>query len=71
MLLIEDGVYAGQDQTQYSQLISDSSEINFYALEADVNARGLSQNLAAGITLVSDSEFVELAVKHSNVQSWF
>lgn len=71
VLLIEDGVYAGKDNTPYSKLIETHSEIQFYALSADVKARGLSQHLAPAITLIDDSEFVELAVTHHSVQSWF
>ena len=71
VLLIEDGVYAGKDNTPYSKLIETHSEIQFYALSADVKARGLSQHLAPAITLIDDSVFVELAVTHHSVQSWF
>lgn len=71
VLLIEDGVYAGKDNTPYSKLIETHSGIKFYALVADVKARGLSQHLATAITLIDDSEFVELTVTHHSVQSWF
>ena len=71
VLLIEDGVYAGKDNTPYSQLIDSHSEIQFYALIADVKARGLSQHMAPAINLIDDSEFVALAVSHHSVQSWY
>lgn len=71
VLLIEDGVYAGKDNTPYSKLIETHSEIQFYALSADVKARGLSQHMAPAIRLIDDSEFVELAVTHHSVQSWY
>ena len=71
VLLIEDGVYAGKQQTQYAQLIETHQEINFYALTVDVKARGLTEDLSSAITLITDSEFVELTVSHSSVQSWF
>lgn len=71
ILLMEDGVYAGKENTVYSQLIDSHSDIKFYALSVDVSARGLNQDLCSAITLITDSEFVELTVTHSNVQSWF
>ncbi|ARN75524.1 sulfurtransferase complex subunit TusB [Oceanicoccus sagamiensis] len=71
VLLIEDGVYAGKKATHYSELIENHRDITFYALAVDVNARGLKQDISTNITLISDSEFVELTVTHHSVQSWF
>ncbi len=71
ILLIEDGVYAGKKHTLYSDMINNHSDISFYALAVDVEARGLSDSLSPAITQISDSEFVELTVTHTNVQSWF
>ena len=71
ILLIENGVYAGKKDTLYSQQIEQHSDIHFYALSADIEARGLSGELSPVIKTISDKEFVELAVSHHSVQSWF
>jgi len=71
VLLIEDGVYAAQANTDTAQLIEENTDLHFYALAADVSARGLDDKLSANITLASDADFVELTVKHHSVQSWY
>ncbi len=65
ILLIEDGVYA-----LLSPLLNEYSNLSFYALAADVQARGLSDRLPAHIQLVDDQGFVQLTVEHDRVESW-
>jgi tRNA 2-thiouridine synthesizing protein B len=71
IVLIEDGVYAGQKNTQYSDLITKHPNISFYALGVDIHARGLSDSVLNSITVIDDAGFVQLVVNHHSVQSWF
>ncbi|MEH6556773.1 MAG: sulfurtransferase complex subunit TusB [Oceanicoccus sp.] len=72
VLLIEDGVYAAQDNTSFSLVLDTlDPEILCYALAADIDARGLNNTLIKRVTLINDSEFVELVATHHAVQSWF
>lgn len=71
VLLIENGVYAATSQLKASLLINDHPHINFYALKADLVARGLIKHLNPTITLVDDHGFVDLCVSHDTVQSWY
>jgi tRNA 2-thiouridine synthesizing protein B len=71
ILLIEDAVYAAKAYTQYAEIIENSASINFYALSADVNARGLIDSLCANITVIDDAGFVGLASSHRAVMSWY
>jgi tRNA 2-thiouridine synthesizing protein B len=70
VLLIENGVYALQDATALQQL--NTMQLNVYALEADVQARGLhTDRMPATTTLIDDSGFVALSCAHRKVMSWF
>ncbi|MEE8056370.1 MAG: sulfurtransferase complex subunit TusB [Pseudomonadales bacterium] len=71
VLLLEDGVYAAQAGTDSADTISRRTDINFYLLAADVNARALNTTLCGNITVVNDHGFVELAASHHTVQSWY
>lgn len=70
ILLIEDGVYACQRDTVHSNYLVDSP-INFFALQADVEARGLTEKLHEAVKLIDDRGFVALCIQHKSVQSWF
>lgn len=70
LLLIEDAVYAAIEDTPFARQINDAG-INYYALSADINARGLASRNTGLTRLISDSEFVDLTVKHRAIQSWY
>ena len=71
VLLIEDGVYGALKNTAISSdLKSAMLNVSIYALEADVQARGIDSNLLDGIELIDYKGFVELSIKHDKVQSW-
>ncbi len=71
VLLIEDGVYAATAGTTVSQRLLDAlATVSVYALQPDIEARGLQHRLMNGITLVDYGGFVDLAVAHRTVQSW-
>ena len=62
VLLIEDGVYA---------LLATLPDRAFYALQNDVEARGLSDRVPEQVKLIGYPEFVELTTQASAVQSWY
>lgn len=72
VLLIEDGVYAALENTQMSHLIQNALKKNIavYALDADLQARGL-QHLINDVKKIDYAGFVTLATEHSHTQSWF
>lgn len=71
VLLIEDGVYAAQRGTAYSEVIAARDDIHFYVLAADIAARGIQHQLCNAVSVVDDAGFVELAATHDTVQSWY
>ncbi len=71
ILLIEDGIYAAKKNTPSANKIESISGIKFYALSADIEARGLDENISSAITVVDDAGFVDLVTQHQSVSSWF
>ncbi|MFA5627690.1 MAG: sulfurtransferase complex subunit TusB [Thiohalomonadaceae bacterium] len=71
VLLIEDGVYAVlKGSTAAAKAQQFMGDITFYALEPDVNARGIQGKVIDGVNLVDYAGFVDLTVKFDRVQSW-
>jgi tRNA 2-thiouridine synthesizing protein B len=72
ILLIEDGVYAARQSTQFSaKLETAMADQAIYALQPDLEARGIdAEQLVVGITLVDYDGFVKLAAENNKVQSW-
>ncbi len=62
VLLIEDGVYAARQPL--------SVDVPIRALDPDVQARGLSGQLAPNVELASFDDFVALVVSHDRVVTW-
>ena len=71
ILFIEDGVLAISAGEYCQQLIEENPHISFYALQADVIARGLTDSANPAVTIIDDDGFVELVTRHDCVQSWF
>ncbi|MCO4757405.1 MAG: sulfurtransferase complex subunit TusB, partial [Oceanospirillaceae bacterium] len=70
LLLIEDGVLTSlpAHAAYYDQI---NANITFYALQVDLEARGLSDMKDNRFTVVDDSGFVDLACEHDKVVSWY
>jgi len=68
ILLIENGVYAGIEGIEPTLPFSSTT---IYALQDDVEARGIAGKLAAACKLVSYDGFVELTERYTKVQSWY
>ena len=71
VLLLEDGVYGAQRASEIINQSPTGNGVRFFALAADVEARGLRTKLHPEVTLVDDREFVALSISHNSVQSWF
>ena len=72
ILLIEDGIYAAQKNTAVADKINSAVVKHIvYALEPDLDARGIDKNaIIDGISLVDYEGFVQLATEYSGTQSW-
>jgi len=71
VLLIEDAVYAAtQAGAAGSGIAAAMSRLKVYALQPDVDARGMAGKLVDGVTAVDYAGFVGLVAEHPNNQSW-
>jgi tRNA 2-thiouridine synthesizing protein B len=71
LLLIEDGVYAATQGTDAAKKLQEAMKtVQVYALQPDVEARGLQSRVLEGVKLVDFGGFVDLAAEHPTVQSW-
>ncbi len=71
ILLIEDGVYAvAKGGVEEGKIKGAMGKFKFYALTADLEARGISDRLMDGITTVDYAGFVDLVAENKTCQSW-
>lgn len=71
VLLIEDAVYAAtRGSAAEARLQSAMGRFKIHVLMPDLEARGLGDRLAEGVTPVDYSGFVELTVSNKTSQSW-
>lgn len=71
ILLIEDAVVAAVAGSTWSQALAEAMrDYRLYVLRPDLEARGLSEKLMSGITVVDDAGFVALTVEHDKVVAW-
>lgn len=71
ILLIEDGVYAAVTGSEITPKVETAmKKFTFYALGADLDARGIQDRVIEGINVVDYAGFVDLTVENSGVQSW-
>ena len=71
VLLIEDAVYAATTGNAAVAKLRDAmSRVKVYALAPDLEARGVADRVAEGITTVDFGGFVDLVAEHKNCQSW-
>jgi tRNA 2-thiouridine synthesizing protein B len=71
ILLIEDGVYAAMKGTASAKKLEQTMKtIPVYALQPDIEARGIKDRVLDGVKLVDYSGFVDLAAEYPTVQSW-
>lgn len=71
ILLIEDGVYAAtKGSTGEAKLKAAGGKFKVYALAPDIEARGISDRVTDGVTLVDYGGFVDLVAEYKTTQSW-
>jgi len=71
ILLIEDGVYAALKGTDSAKRLEATMKtVPVYALQPDLEARGMSGRVLDGVKLVDYGGFVDLVAEHPTVQSW-
>ena len=71
LLLIEDGIYAATTSGAATSGIAEvMKKLKVYALQPDVEARGMAGKLVDGVTAVDYAGFVDLVAEHSNNQTW-
>jgi tRNA 2-thiouridine synthesizing protein B len=71
LLLIEDGVYAATSGSACEARIrAASATLKVYALQPDMDARGITGKLLEGITLVDYAGFVDLTERYNTSHSW-
>jgi len=71
LLLIEDAVYAATAGGAASSGIGQAvTSLKVYALQPDVDARGMGGKLIGGVTAVDYGGFVDLVAEHNTCQSW-
>jgi tRNA 2-thiouridine synthesizing protein B len=71
LLLTEDGIYAATAAAATaSGIAAATGRLKVYALQPDVQARGMAGKLAANITAIDYAGFVDLVAEHSTSQSW-
>ncbi len=71
ILLIEDGVYAATQGTASAKKLEGiMKDVKVYALQPDVNTRGMQGKMLDGVNLVDYGGFVDLVTQHTAVQAW-
>ncbi|MDG2395835.1 sulfurtransferase complex subunit TusB [Candidatus Thioglobus sp.] len=70
ILFIEDGVINAANNANSSMIADLAANGRVFALQGDVDARGISSKLADNIKLVDYSGFVDLVVEHGTAVSW-
>ena len=71
ILLIEDGVYAATKGNAYEpKLKAAMAKFKLYALQADLDARGIADRVTDGVTTVDYAGFVDLVANNKTNQSW-
>jgi tRNA 2-thiouridine synthesizing protein B len=71
LLLIEDAVYAASVGGAASSGLAEAlKHLKVYALQPDVEARGMAGKLLEGVTPIDYAGFVDLVAEHPTNQSW-
>jgi len=71
ILFIEDGVYAAaQGSAIQERMRVACSTFKVFALQPDMDARGLTAKAMDGVTLIDYGGFVDLTVQYSTSHTW-
>jgi len=69
LLLIQDAVIVALSGTKALDLLL-AAPISIYALQEDIEARGITAQISTSIGKVSYTDFVRLTVKHEQQITW-
>lgn len=69
LLLLSDGVVAAVEGNRFLDILL-AAPITVYALQEDVEARGLSGQISSSVVRVGYTDFVRLAVQHPAHLAW-
>ncbi|HEJ7042293.1 MAG: sulfurtransferase complex subunit TusB [Serratia liquefaciens] len=69
LLLLQDGVLAGLAGSVHLELLL-NAPISLYALQNDLDARGVPGHFSHKITVIGYNHFVELTEKHRSQMAW-
>ena len=71
LLLTEDAIYAATAGSAAEASIRQAcATLKVYALQPDMDARGVTNKLIDGVTLIDYGGFEDLTVEHSTSHSW-
>jgi len=71
ILLIEDGVYAATKGNAYEpKLKAAMAKFKIYALQGDIEARGIADRVTDGVAAIDYAGFVDLVANNKTNQSW-
>lgn len=71
ILLIEDAVYAAtRGHASAARVAEATKQFKVYALQPDLEARGVMDRLIENVTAVDYGGFVDLVAEHPNCHSW-
>jgi tRNA 2-thiouridine synthesizing protein B len=71
LLLIEDAVYAAtQGSAAQERMTQACAKLSVFVLQPDLEARGMSAKLMAGVQAVDYAGFVDLVEQHDTSHSW-
>lgn len=71
VLLIEDGIYAATVGSSTEARVREvCAGLKVYALKPDLDARGMTEKVIVGVTLLDYGGFVDLVAQHSTSHSW-
>jgi tRNA 2-thiouridine synthesizing protein B len=71
ILLIEDGIYAALKGTAAAKKLQETMKtVPVYALEPDIEARGMKGRIVEGVKLVDYGGFVDLVAEYPTTQAW-
>jgi tRNA 2-thiouridine synthesizing protein B len=73
IILLEDGVFGALTSAPYAQELSRLINAGnmVYALECDVQARGLGEKIRRDIATTDYQGFVQLSIDFKRIQSWY
>ncbi|GLT16352.1 sulfurtransferase TusB [Vibrio zhanjiangensis] len=67
VILIQDAVYAANPQ---HNLYSALNSFNIFALQSDLEARGVINQVSSAVNIIDYDGFVTLTAKHRNSLTW-